>query len=69
MSWCINIVINEASKKEALKLLEEIVEDIKSKDDIFIEGPVVDGYWGKMMQLQRFKYDSYWGGFENENTI
>lgn len=61
MSWCISIVINETSKEEALKLLDWVVNEIKTKDDIFIEGPVVGDSWGKMMNLKRFKYDSYKG--------
>ena len=64
MSWCISIVINEMSKKKALKLLDKITSEIKAKDekdDIFVEGPIVDDPWGKMMEIQRFNYDSYRG--------
>ena len=60
MSWCISITINENSKEEAVKLLNEAVNEIKTKDDIFFDGgEVIDG--GVFGSLPRLKYDSYKG--------
>lgn len=69
MSWCISIVINEISKEEALKSLDKIRGEIKTKDDIFVEGPIVDDSFGKLMGFKKFKYDSYTGiwPMEEEN--
>lgn len=61
MSWCIQIVINETSKEEAFKSLNKIVKDLQLNDDIFVEGPIVNDAWGKILGLRKFKYDSHEG--------
>lgn len=35
MSWCISITIDEESRKDALRRLEQIVESIKVQEEVF----------------------------------
>ena len=56
MSWSIKITINETSKAEAFKLLDRAVDEIKTKDEVFI-----DGEFNSDGRLIRLKYNSYKG--------
>lgn len=56
MPWCISVIINEVSRKEALCQLEKIVETMKAEETVFHEPEEQDPY-----KVPYFEYDSYEG--------
>lgn len=59
MNWCISIKINEKSKEEALRLLDETVKKMKVGGNIEHEEYHPEDY--HVLRLPRLKYDSYEG--------